>query len=107
MRPDTATTSFMVAADHPCFVGHFPGNPIVPGVVILDRVQAAAESLMGFSAQRTAWPQVKFLLPLRPGEEARIELFRASGGVTPRLRFKVQRGEELLASGELAGADVE
>jgi len=107
MKPDTTTTTFTISADHPCFVGHFPGHPIVPGVVVLDRVQSAAESLMGFSAQRTSWPQVKFLRPLGPGEEARIDLFRETGSATPRLRFKVHRGEELLAAGEFAAVDAE
>ena len=36
---------FRVAADHPALPGHFPGRPIVPGVVILDHVQQAIESL--------------------------------------------------------------
>ena len=36
-----------VAADHPSLQGHFPGNPIVPGVVLLDTVIANVELATG------------------------------------------------------------
>lgn len=36
-------TALRIGADHPCLPGHFPGRPVVPGVVLLDRVAALAE----------------------------------------------------------------
>src|SRR5205085_657716 len=33
-----------IPADHPALAGHFPGNPIVPGVVILARIAEAIRS---------------------------------------------------------------
>ena len=36
---------FSIAPDHPALEGHFPGQPIVPAVVILDAVLAAAGQL--------------------------------------------------------------
>lgn len=87
---------FIVEPSHPSLPGHFPGNPIVPGVVLLDRVLEAIEAAHGpLAALRL--PQVKFLQPLLPGEPARIEL----DGVAPRWRFRVLRGDALLASGEV------
>lgn len=53
-----------VTADHPSLAGHFPGNPIVPGVVLLDRVLAAVEAHVG--RPLVAVPNLKFLQPLRP-----------------------------------------
>ncbi|GAB2505772.1 hypothetical protein [Lysobacter humi (ex Lee et al. 2017)] len=87
---------FVVPASHPSLPGHFPGRPIVPGVVLLDHVVEAIERVHGpLGALRL--PQVKFLQPLLPEEPARIEL----DGTAPRWRFRVLRGETLLASGEL------
>lgn len=91
---------FTVPADHPCLPGHFPGDPLVPGVVILDRVveAAAMRSAGGTAAIGWEWPQVKFLQPLRPGQVARVVLQERAGA---GWRFEVWRGESLLARGEL------
>lgn len=93
-----STHAFEVPATHPCLPGHFPGDPLVPGVVVLDHVVAAIESLHGpLGALRL--PQVKFVQPLRPGQRADIALEHASG--TMRWRFRVAREGTLLASGEI------
>lgn len=87
---------FSIAPDHPCLPGHFPGRPLVPGVVVLDRVLAAVEAVHG-PLGPLRLPQVKFLQPLLPGEAARVEL----DGAAPRWRFRVLRGDVVLASGEV------
>ncbi|MGO3127004.1 MAG: hypothetical protein ACTIJY_02910 [Luteimonas sp.] len=95
-----ASHTFVIDAAHPCLPGHFPGQPLVPGVVILDRVVAAIEAAHGpQSALRL--PQVKFVQPLLPGESAVIALDDASRDGVPRWRFRVERAGVLLASGEL------
>ena len=97
--------AFVIAADHPSLPGHFPGRPLVPGVVLLDRVFDAIDA--GHSGPAPApsagplrLPQVKFLQPLLPDEAARVELQRGEGDV-PRWRFRVLRGDDLLATGEV------
>lgn len=87
---------FIIPADHPSLPGHFPGRPIVPGVVLLDRVIEAIEADHG-PLPPLRLPQVKFLKPLLPGETATVEL----AGEAPRWRFRVLRDQELLASGEI------
>lgn len=89
---------FVVATDHPCLPGHFPGRPLVPGVVILDRVLDAVEAAHG-ALGPVRLPQVKFLQPLLPGEDAQVELVQA--GDAARWRFRVLRGDTVLATGEL------
>ncbi|AXK73059.1 hypothetical protein DWG18_12750 [Lysobacter sp. TY2-98] len=87
---------FVIDPAHPCLPGHFPGHPIVPGVVLLDRVVEAIEADAG-PLHGVRLPQVKFLQPLHPGEVARIEL----DGAAPRWRFRVMRDDVLLASGDV------
>ncbi|MET0330662.1 MAG: hydroxymyristoyl-ACP dehydratase [Dyella sp.] len=89
-----------VAADHPSLPGHFPGQPIVPGVLLLQHV---AEALRAWRGQRLArLVEVKFLLPLLPTQAATLTLREHAG----RLRFEICRGEALLARGTLeAGED--
>ncbi len=87
---------FTVAPDDPCLDGHFPGHPLVPGVVLLERVLAAAEAVHG-PLPALQLPQVKFLQPLLPGQEAEVVL----DGAPPAWRFQVRRGDTVLASGQL------
>ena len=87
---------FTVPHEHPSLPGHFPGRPVVPGVVVLDRVLEAIEARHGaLGALRL--PQVKFVQPLLPGESAEIVL----DGEAPRWRFRVTRGVDTIATGEV------
>ncbi len=97
---------FTIPHDHPSLPGHFPGRPVVPGVMLLDRVFAAIEAAHGpLGAARL--PQVKFLRPLLPGEAARVELEAMdAAGAAPRWRFRVLREDgEPLAGGEVAAQE--
>lgn len=90
---------FSIPADHPSLPGHFPGQPIVPGVVVLERVLEAIESTHG-PLGTLRLPQVKFAQPLLPGEVADIVL----DGDAPRWRFRVLRAQTLIASGHVVRA---
>ncbi len=52
------------APDHPTGSGHFPGNPIIPGALLLDRMLQAIGPQAGRRDVRVA----KFLHPVRPGD---------------------------------------
>lgn len=93
------SATLRVPATHPALTGHFPGNPIVPGVVILDAVICAAEAWLGGDFHVHGLSHAKFLAPLKPDEAARIEL--ALRG--PLLDFAVYRGEATIAKGTLSG----
>ena len=94
---EAGVANFTIAADHPSLPGHFPGAPVVPGVVILDEVLAAIGA--GADAPRhLAW--VKFARPLLPGQRAEIAWTRAASHV----RFAVTHDGVELARGQLGGA---
>lgn len=57
-----------IASDHPAFAGHFPGHPIVPGVVLLDEALRALAEAEGLSPVALQVGVAKFLVPVRPGE---------------------------------------
>lgn len=88
---------FIIAHDHPALPGHFPGNPVVPGVLLLDQVLSLLEATHG-PLPTLRLPQVKFLQPLLPGQMGRIEVTMRG---PENWRFRVMRGETLLASGDI------
>lgn len=92
--------AFVVPGTHPCLAGHFPGNPLVPGVVIIDHVVAALEARHG-PLGALQLPQVKFVQPLRPDEAAQIEIESLPRDTGRRWRARVSRAGVLLASVEI------
>lgn len=94
MSATTITRALCVRADHPSLPGHFPRQPVVPGVVLLDRVAAAlAEAGCGRFARLGV---VKFLAPLLPEEEATLHAC-ADGA---RVDFRIERGGATILKGE-------
>lgn len=92
-----------IPADHPSLAGHFPGNPIVPGVVILEEVACAFQEWRP-DERLIGMPVVKFLAPLRLEQPFTVR-FEESG--SNRVRFECVRDSgQPLAQGYLllAGA---
>ena len=94
--------TFLVPDSHPALLGHFPGAPVVPGVVLLDEVRAIAAAWLGEPLLLAGLPQVKFSAPLLPGQPAQLRLLRDGA----RLRFAVTGADgATLASGVMALAE--
>jgi 3-hydroxymyristoyl/3-hydroxydecanoyl-(acyl carrier protein) dehydratase len=89
------TAAFTIPLEHPAIPGHFPGHPVVPGVLILEEVRKIAAGWLGYEMGIRRLPQVKFLAPLLPGDLAIVELARTGAVVD----FVVKRGTETIAKG--------
>jgi 3-hydroxymyristoyl/3-hydroxydecanoyl-(acyl carrier protein) dehydratase len=97
--PTHCSRRFRMEAGHPCLAGHFPGRPLVPGVVLLEQVALAVRAWRGERLARVV--EARFIAPLRPGEDADLQL-RGDG---TRIGFEIRHGDTLLARGRVeAGA---
>jgi 3-hydroxyacyl-[acyl-carrier-protein] dehydratase len=87
------------------FEGHFPGNPIVPGVLVAEAMAQTAGIAIGGPGKMfllTAIRAMKFLRPIRPREEIRFRAERVgeSGGLV-QCAVEARVGGELVAEGQL------
>ncbi len=70
-----------VSVNEPFFQGHFPGNPIMPGVLIVEALaQVGAVAILGMEEHRgklaffAGIDRVRFKRPVRPGDVLRLEV---------------------------------
>lgn len=75
-----ATTGRLFAADTRCAEGHFPGNPIIPGAVLLSETLRAIAAQTGATLLPGEIKAAKFLYPVRPGERVTIDYAAAKSG---------------------------
>jgi 3-hydroxyacyl-[acyl-carrier-protein] dehydratase len=87
-----------IPASHPALPGHFPGRPIVPGVVLLQCVLDEAERWLGKKLSVRELPQAKFSTPLLPEQDAELELRLTQH----ELRFSVKRDAQVVTQGVFA-----
>jgi acyl-coenzyme A synthetase/AMP-(fatty) acid ligase len=87
-----------VPDDLPCLSEHFPGNPVVPGVLQLDWALEMAEELLERALRVECIESLKFLSPLLPGQPFRMKVRIGDRG---RLHLRVWREEADLATGRI------
>ena len=88
----------VIATDHPSAAGHFPGNPIVPGAVLLSEVFAAWQRITGSPDGVIDLRSAKFISPTRPGDRVIIQFDPAATG---SVKFTCAVGPTLVVSGVL------
>src|SRR3984957_6785875 len=104
-----------VDPEDPIFAGHFPGKPILPGVLIIEAVAQTAGVMLGSVSALTtreteggvallaAVNRFKFLKPVTPGQELRIETKKLTEvGQLVCIGGTVSVGGETGATGELS-----
>jgi 3-hydroxymyristoyl/3-hydroxydecanoyl-(acyl carrier protein) dehydratase len=86
-----------IASDHPALTGHFPGFPIVPGVVLLDEILYAIERSQT-AAHESPWQigAVKFHHIARPGNVLALSFEWRADGVA---HFELHHASTLIVSG--------
>ncbi len=89
-----------IARDHPAFAGHFPGRPLVPGVVLLDAAQRAIEAQEGIVL--TGIAVAKFHSPALPGDALLLDYTLSDDAV----RFEIRCVERKIADGKFTRAAV-
>ena len=87
---------FQIPAGHPALPGHFPGRPVVPGVVLLDEVLSLVRLALG--GEPACLTQVKFLRPVVPGEAVDVAVEPAGQG---RVAFLARVGGRPVLRGSI------
>jgi 3-hydroxyacyl-[acyl-carrier-protein] dehydratase len=101
-----------VTFNEPFFQGHFPGYPVMPGVLIVEALAQTGAVLMSKSldvdvAGKTilfmSLDNCRFRLPVRPGDVIRmpVEVLRARGDIF-KFRGRAMVGEKVAAEAEFA-----
>ena len=93
-----------VPADSPWFLGHFPGEPILPGIAIVYIVgQAIIQDTLkkGEQVQLRALKRVRFTRPVRPKETLLVSITGEEKGEEVLFSFKVASQGNIVCSGSI------
>lgn len=85
------TSELNVNAVHAVFEGHFPGAPVLPGVVQLEMVKSVLGEAFGRSWQMREMSSCKFLEVFNPAEIS---------GITIHIQYKGDEALDVTASGK-------
>jgi 3-hydroxyacyl-[acyl-carrier-protein] dehydratase len=98
------------SSDDPIFAGHFPGDPLVPGVILTEALAQTAGIVAASKHPENSQPrfllsairQMKFFQAVRPGKKIRLRA-RKIGEVGELLQFEVEAliDDTLVAAGQL------
>ena len=100
-----------VTINEPFFAGHFPGNPIMPGVLIIEAM-AQVGGVLAFHSSPKEWAgslvyfmgidKVRFRKPVVPGDQLRLKLTT----IRQKQRIFKMRGEAYVENTLVAEAEL-
>jgi 3-hydroxyacyl-[acyl-carrier-protein] dehydratase len=90
------------SSDHPAAQGHFPGDPIIPGAVLLNETLRAITERLDAAPSVVHIRSAKFLHPTRPGDRVSIEFSSAAGG---EVRFECTVDGKSVLTGQFRWQD--
>jgi beta-hydroxyacyl-ACP dehydratase FabZ len=100
----------LVTRNEPHFQGHFPGHPVMPGVLIIEALAQAgalyAARLVKFDPEKQviyfmAIDKAKFRRPVIPGDVLRLEVTPLrKGGAIWKMRGEAKVGDLVVAEAE-------
>jgi 3-hydroxymyristoyl/3-hydroxydecanoyl-(acyl carrier protein) dehydratase len=93
--------SLSIPADHPAYSGHFPAQPVLPAVVLLDATLHALERAGRGTAGNWEINSAKFQSVVRPGEDLTLQHETLPNG---SVRFAIRTADRAVASGTLVPA---
>jgi len=99
MTLETSHISILhIPAHHPSLAGHFPGMPLLPGVVLLDK--ALNHIAKNFTLNTCRLDNVKFLHPVIPDEVEGIHLtLKYTQNHKGTIHFSIMDAEHIFVSG--------
>lgn len=71
---DTTSTTIEINKDHDIFKGHFPDNPVMPGVCMMQIIKEIVESVLGVKLFMEKCVNVKFMALINPEINAVLDL---------------------------------
>ena len=101
-KPNEIEALAYVPTDSPWFVGHFPGEPILPGIAL---IHMAEQAIIRHTEKRSeqvklsALRRVRFTQPVRPGETLSLNIFGEEVSEEILFSFKVANKENIVCSG--------
>jgi len=91
------------AVNHPCGAGHFPGNPIIPGALLLDEVLTRIATDLDIDGWAWRVKSAKFPQSVRPGDIVHINYTQTANG---EIRFECTVSNCKVMSGIASGHPV-
>ena len=104
-RADGDANAFKVDAsltfqhEFPAFSGHFPGNPVLPGIIQLASVRMLAARFLNHSLVPSTLSNIKFREMIRPGQPVNISVSGSGNGLGWKVRFEITGDDVAIASG--------
>jgi 3-hydroxyacyl-[acyl-carrier-protein] dehydratase len=99
MKATTITASVTTQVNSPWFTGHFPNNPILPGIAQLGMVVDLIAKTKEGDLCITGLSRVKFRKIIRPGDQLDIQV--TCDELENHFMFKITSGNEDVCSGKM------